>query len=514
MDRPLRVLFATTEAVPFAKTGGLADVAGALPKFLQPLGCELKLVMPFYRSVKKSGIPLKALGDDIEVPVGEEIIEANLFQGQLNETVPVYFIGRDEFFDREYLYGTPRGDYFDNAERFIFFSRAVLNLCQHLGFSPDILHHHEWQTGLIPAYLKSIYRNDPLFSQTAVVFTIHNIAYQGLFKKEKFRVTGLPDEMYNPEGIEFWERINLMKAGIVYADVINTVSRKYSEEIQTPEYGYGLEGILKKRKEDLYGILNGVDYEDWDPSHDSYLVARYQVNDLSGKRECKKDLLKEFNLPPSLMDLPLLGMISRLADQKGFDLLAEILDELFSLDLGFVLLGTGEQKYHDLFSEIARKYPQKAGIRIAYDDRLAHKIEAGIDLFLMPSKYEPCGLNQIYSLRYGTIPVVRATGGLDDTIVHYDPITERGNGFKFSRYEAKEFLNQIKLAIGYYAQPQALAATGPKCDDGKLLLGKIGGSLCRSLSKVPGEEKEPLQSEKCKMQNEPEERAFCIFHAG
>jgi starch synthase len=260
--------------------------------------------------------------------------------------------------------------------------------------------------------------------------------------------------MYNPEGVEFWERINLMKAGIVYADVINTVSRKYSEEVQTAEFGYGLDGVLGKRKEDLHGILNGVDYQDWDPSHDPYLVAPYDLNDLSGKKACKRDLLKEFGLPASLEKVPLLGMISRLADQKGFDLLAELLKELFALDIGFVLLGTGDQKYHDLFSQVARQYPQKAGIRITYDDRLAHKIEAGADLFLMPSKYEPCGLNQIYSLKYGTIPVVRATGGLDDTIVNYDPMTGEGNGVKFKRYDAKELLNGIKEAIRYYAQPK------------------------------------------------------------
>jgi starch synthase len=245
-----------------------------------------------------------------------------------------------------------------------------------------------------------------------------------------------------------------MKAGIVYADVINTVSRKYSEEIQTPEYGYGLEGILRKRKEDLYGILNGIDYQEWNPSQDPHLVAHYDQNNLSGKRECKKDLLEEFQLPLSLLNSPLLGMISRLADQKGFDLLAGILEELFSLDIGFVLLGTGEQKYHDLFTEVARKYPQKAGIKIAYDDRLAHKIEAGSDIFLMPSKYEPCGLSQIYSLKYGTIPVVRATGGLDDTIANYSQATRKGNGFKFTHYDAKEFLSQIKLAIGFYSQPE------------------------------------------------------------
>jgi starch synthase len=454
MEKPLRVLFVTPEAVPFAKTGGLADVAGSLSKFLQKLGCQSNLVMPYYRMVKKSGFPIQYLGEEIEIPTGDEILRAEIYQGKLNHAIPVYFIGRDEFFDREYLYSTPKGDYFDNAERFVFFSKAVLALCQHMGFSPDIIHHHEWQTGLIPAYLKSIYQNDPLFSHTAVVFTIHNIAYQGLFKKEKFRLTGLPMEMYNPEGIEFWERINFMKAGIVYADVINTVSQKYSEEIQTSEYGYGLEGILRKRKEDLYGILNGVDYQDWDPSHDPHLVVRYNLSDLSGKKECKKDLLKELNLPLSLETFPLLGMVSRLTDQKGFDLLVEILEDLFTLDIGLVLLGTGEQKYHDLFTQVAQKYPQRAGIRIAYDDRLAHKIEAGADLFLMPSKYEPCGLNQIYSLKYGTIPVVRATGGLDDTIMNYDPATKRGNGFKFVRYDAKEFLNQIKVAISFYSQPE------------------------------------------------------------
>jgi starch synthase len=316
-----------------------------------------------------------------------------------------------------------------------------------------VIHHHEWQTGLIPAYLKTIYRNHPLFSRTAAVFTIHNIAYQGVFKKEKFQLTGLPPETYNPEGIEFWERINLMKAGIVYADAINTVSKKYSEEILTREYGYGLEGILEKRREDLYGILNGVDYHDWDPSCDPNLIKTYSLKDLSGKRECKKDLLKTFGLPLSLGEVPLFGMISRLADQKGFDLLAEILEELFTLDIGFVLLGTGDQKYQDLFKKVAQAHPQRVGVRLAYDDRMAHQIEAGADFFLMPSKYEPCGLNQIYSLKYGTIPIVRATGGLDDTIQEYHPATRQGNGFKFNRYDAKEFLTGVKKAIQFYYRP-------------------------------------------------------------
>ena len=451
--KPLRVLFVTSEAVPFAKTGGLADVAGALPKFLQALGCEINLVMPYYRMVRKSGAPVEPLDKTLEVTLGDEKIVADLYRGRLTENVPVYFIGCEEYFDREYLYGTSKGDYFDSAERFTFFSKASLALARLLDFSPDIIHHHEWQTGLISAYLKTIPRKDPFLSSTAAVFTIHNIAYQGVFRKEKLALTGLPPEVYSPEGIEFWERINFMKAGIVYADVINTVSRKYSEEIQTPEFGYGLEGILKKRSRDLYGILNGVDYQEWDPAHDRHLAARYSLEDLSGKTICKRDLLKEFQLPSSLERVPVLGVISRLADQKGFDLLAEIIEDLFSLDVGFVLLGTGDQKYHDLFNRIGRKYPQKAGIRIAYDDRLAHKIEAGADFFLMPSRYEPCGLNQIYSLRYGTVPIVRATGGLEDTIVRYDPATGKGNGFKFASYEAKEFLREIKAALRTYRQP-------------------------------------------------------------
>ena len=453
MNRPLRVLFVTSEAVPFAKTGGLADVSGALPKFVHALGCEIKLVMPYYRMVRNSGLPIQPVEQTLEVTLGNETLQADLYRGELTKDLPAYFIGREEFFDREYLYGTPKGDYFDNAERFIFFSKAVLAFSQSMGFSPDIIHHHEWQTGLISAYLNSMYQNHPFFSRTATVFTIHNLAYQGLFRAEKLSLTGLPMEMYNPEGIEFWGRINFMKAGIVYADVINTVSRKYSEEIQTPEYGDGLEGILRKRSRDLYGILNGVDYQQWDPSHDPHLAAHYNLEDLSGKQVCKRDLLKEFGLPPSLENVPVLGVISRLADQKGFDLLAEIIEDLFSLDIGFVLLGTGEQKYHDLFTQIGRKYPRKAGIRIAYDDRLAHKIEAGADIFLMPSKYEPCGLNQIYSLKYGTIPVVRATGGLEDTIVPYDPASGKGNGFKFLHYDAREFFRQIKEALHTYHRP-------------------------------------------------------------
>jgi starch synthase len=454
MTDPLRVLFVASEAVPFAKTGGLADVAGALPKFLPSLGCDVRVVMPYYRMVERSGLPVRPLGESLDVPVGDAIIRADLYEGRLTPEIPVYFIGQKAFYDRDGLYGTPAGDYPDNAERFVLLTRASLLLCRRLGFSPQIIHQHDWQTGLLPAYLRTVYRNDPFFARAATVFTIHNIAYQGLFDAQKLALTGLPPELYNPEGIEFWGKINFLKAGITYSDVINTVSRKYSQEIQTVEFGCGLEGVLNKRKDDLFGILNGVDYDEWNPAGDPHLAARYTSADLAGKRACKEDLLREFGLPPSLAGKPLLGMISRLADQKGFDLLAEILDELFALDIGFVLLGTGDKKYNDLMARVARTYPGQAGIRIAYDNRIAHKIEAGADLFLMPSRYEPCGLNQIYSLRYGTLPVVRATGGLEDTIVDYNPATGKGNGFKFEPYRAEAFLDCIRKALALFRRPE------------------------------------------------------------
>ncbi len=377
--------------------------------------------------------------------------------------MPVYLIKCDEFFDRGSLYGTAKGDYRDNAERFIFFSRCALEACIKLGFTPDIVHCHDWQSGLIPAYLKTIYSNKPNFLKTGSVFTIHNIAYQGLFDRAAFNLTGLPGRLFSIDGLEYWGNMSILKAALMFSDIINTVSKKYSEEIQTTEFGYGMEGILAMRRADLYGILNGVDYDEWNPETDKFLAAQYSSADLKGKQACKEDLLKEFNLPASLRTQPLLGVISRLADQKGFDLLAEIIDELMAINLGFVLLGTGEQKYHDLFAAIGKKYPKRAGIKIAYNNAIAHKIEAGCDLFLMPSRYEPCGLNQIYSLKYGTVPVVRATGGLDDTIVDYNEKDGRGNGFKFSEYSAQEFLHSIKRALKIYADKTKWARLVKNC---------------------------------------------------
>ena len=458
-----KVLFASPEVVPFAKTGGLADVAGTLPVALRSMGCDIRIIMPFYRMVESVAAERTLVVEGLEIPVGNKIYAADIWETRLAQSVPVYLIKCDEFFDRGSLYGTAKGDYRDNAERFIFFSRCALEACMKLGFAPDIVHCHDWQSGLIPAYLKTIYSNKPCFSKTGSVFTIHNIAYQGLFDKDAFNLTGLPGRLFSIDGLEYWGKMSILKAALIFSDVINTVSKKYSEEIQTPEFGYGMEGILARRAADLYGILNGVDYEEWNPAADTYIAAHYSSTDLKGKQTCKEDLLKEYNLPASLRKQPLLGVISRLADQKGFDLLAEIIDELMAIDLGFVLLGTGEQKYHDLFTAIGKKYPQRAGIKIAYNNAIAHKIEAGCDLFLMPSRYEPCGLNQIYSLKYGTVPVVRATGGLDDTIVDYNESDGRGNGFKFTEYSAREFLKVMKRALKVYADKTKWARLVKNC---------------------------------------------------
>jgi starch synthase len=446
-----KVLFVSPEVVPFAKTGGLADVAGTLPVALRSLGCDIRIIMPFYRMVESVATERTLVASGIQIPVGATTYAGDIWETRLNNTVPVYLVKCDEFFDRGNLYGTAQGDYRDNAQRFIFFSRCALEACIKLGYAPDIVHCHDWQAGLVPVYLKTSYRNQPGFSNTASVFTIHNIAYQGLFDKNAFSLTGLPEWLFGIDGLEYWGNMSILKGALIFSDVINTVSRKYSQEIQTPEFGYGMEGILARRRADLYGILNGVDYDEWNPATDRYIAAHYTSADLSGKHLCKKDVLKDYNLPARLGSRPLLGVISRLADQKGFDLLAAIIDQLMAIDLGFVLLGTGEQKYHDLFLAIAQKYPRKAGIKIAYNNALAHKIEAGCDIFLMPSRYEPCGLNQIYSLKYGTVPVVRATGGLDDTIMDYDERTGQGNGFKFTEYRADDFSHAIQRALTLYA---------------------------------------------------------------
>ena len=455
MESHIKTLLVSSEVAPFSKTGGLADVSGSLPGALKNLGCDIRVTTPLYKMVRESGCAAEKILKGLKVKVGESFKKGDVSECVLNGQVKTYLVEKDQYYNRKYLYGTSRGDYSDNAARFIFFSLMVFELCKAIGFKPDVIHCNDWQSGLIPAYLRTVYRNDPFFKHTAVLFTIHNLAYQGNFTEEELALTGLPPETFTPEGIEFWGKVSFLKAGIVYSEVINTVSQAYSREIQTTEYGCGMEGILAYRKDDLFGIINGVDYEIWSPEKDTFIAANYSKDNLSGKIKCKADLISQFGLPESLNNRPLLGMISRLADQKGFDLLAKIMGDLMNLDVGFILLGTGEQKYHELFSDIAKKYPRKAGIRLSYNNALAHKIEAGCDMFLMPSRYEPCGLNQIYSLKYGTIPVVRATGGLDDTIEDYTLSSEVGNGFKFTDYSPHEFLDKIKEALEVYENKDA-----------------------------------------------------------
>jgi starch synthase len=450
MAEALRVLYLSPEVAPFAKTGGLADVAGSLPKTLKAVGCDIRLAMPYYRTAKKGNLKARRLFQDVEISLFGETLRDDIFSSKAGGGIPLYLINKDEYFDREYLYGTSKGDYFDNAERFVYFCRMALLLCKRLDFQPHVVHCNDWQTALIPVYLRTIYRGDPFFSGTCSLLTIHNLAYQGIFDEEKLEATGLPREVYHPGAMEYWGKINLLKAGIVFSDIINTVSHTYSREIQTPEFGYGLDGVLRDRSDHLYGILNGADYGEWNPKTDPLIAANYDETDLSGKAKCKEELLAELNLPGSLNELPLLAVISRLADQKGVDLLAESIEDLMEMDLGIVLLGSGDERYQQLFGRIAKKYPKKAGIKIAYDNTLAHKIEAGADIFLMPSKYEPCGLNQMYSLKYGTVPLVRATGGLADTVQDYNPTTGGGTGFTFRGYRSGDFVDTVREALVVY----------------------------------------------------------------
>ena len=443
----MKILFASPEAVPYAKTGGLADVSGVLPAALAEMGHEVHLILPKYRGIDEKRFPAVQTGMVLKVPISQRVISAEVYTLEPSPRLRVLLLRQDAYYDRDQLYGTPSGDFEDNAERFIFFSRAIAEAA--LELNPDIIHCNDWQTGLIPVYLKTLYRWSPALARAASIFTIHNIGYQGLFWHYDMHLTNLGWDLFTPQALEYYGKLNLLKGGIVFADAVTTVSRKYMEEIQTPEYGAGLDGVLRDRKPDLYGILNGVDYREWSPAQDRFIKEKFDPSDLRGKRACKADLQQEFYLKVD-PGIPLVGVISRLTDQKGFDLLAPIIEPLLNLGIQFVLLGTGEEKYHLLFQKIGQKYPQKAGIRIAFDNTLAHKIEAGADMFLMPSLYEPCGLNQIYSLKYGTVPIVRATGGLDDTIQDFNPLTGEGTGFKFREYKSSSLLEAIKRALQVY----------------------------------------------------------------
>lgn len=447
---PLRIWFCTPEAVPFAKTGGLADVAGALPAALAEAGCDVRIVLPGYRAIDRGKFTFRTIGT-ASVPLGGARVDVGFLEGRLpgaGRPVPVYLVAHEPSFGRAGLYGENGRDYEDNLERFTVFGRGALALPGHLGWAPDVVHGQDWQTGLLPVWLREEPR-PPALERTATLFTIHNLAYQGLFPPERLPATGLGRHVFTPQGLEFYGKVNLLKGGLVYADRLSTVSEQYAREIQTPEYGCGLDGVLRERAADLTGILNGVDYSAWDPPTDAHLAARYTPEDLSGKAVCRRDLRRDRRLDDA-PDAPVVGMISRLADQKGVDLVAAVLDRLVAAGAQFVLLGTGEPKYHELFRAFHERYRGRVAVTLGFDDALAHRIEGGADMFLMPSRYEPSGLNQLYSLRYGAVPVVRRTGGLADTIVDATPeALARGtaNGFVFDAYEPAALWEALERAL-------------------------------------------------------------------
>jgi starch synthase len=439
----MKILIASAEVVPFAKTGGLADVAGALPKALRELGHDVRVIMPLYKQIDRKKYRLAKISTGMMVDMLEKVELADVYEGVIPETdVEVYFIANEKYFGRDSLYQNKGVDYPDNLERFSFYCKAALKFIKEMNWQPDVLHANDWQSALMIMYIKTLYKGDRFYSGISTLYSIHNMGYMGLFPADQMSVAGLSAEYFNSNALEFYGKMALTKAGFVYSDIINTVSEKYALEIQTPEYGYGLEGLLQFRAKDLFGIVNGIDYELWNPETDKSLAVTYGPRSLAGKAANKEELQKKNGLP--VKDVPVIGIISRLADQKGFDILAQEIVAIMNMDLQIVLLGTGEPKYHELFKEIKAKYPEKLGLNIGFDAALAQLIYAGSDMFLMPSRYEPCGLGQLISYKYGTVPVVRKTGGLADTV--QDNVT----GFVFEDYSGIALLDTIKRAVAAY----------------------------------------------------------------
>jgi|CZKC01.1.fsa_nt_gi starch synthase len=458
----MRILFVASEGLPFSKTGGLADVVEALPKALVEIGNEVAIVLPRYRGTRAATVVMPSM----TIPTGAGLRFPAVADGTVIAGVRYFFVDDPEYFNREQLYGEQGKDYPDNAERFGEFSRAAIEIAKHI-WPPDVIHCHDWQTAPVPVLLRTLYAADPLVRAIPVVFTIHNMGYHGQFPRAVLAELGLPENLFRMDALEFFGKVNFLKGGLIYSDFLTTVSKRYAQEIQTPEFGHGLDGVVRDRAAQLRGILNGADYSIWSPEKDTLIAARYSAKDLTGKKACKRDLLEQFKLDATDLQRPLIGIVSRFAAQKGFDLIEEIADDLLSDGAAIVALGAGEPRYESLFRELAGKYPRQVGVKIAYDNALAHKIEAGADMFLMPSHYEPCGLNQMYSLHYGTVPIVRATGGLDDTIEQYDATTGKGTGFKFAEYNSQALLKSVRQALAVYRTPQAwqkLQVTGMSRD--------------------------------------------------
>ncbi|HPQ81917.1 MAG TPA: glycogen synthase GlgA, partial [bacterium] len=444
----MRIVSISSEVVPFAKTGGLADVAGTLPRELAAAGDRVSIVMPYYpKKTDACKFNIRTTGKKVVVPFGEWKLEGEILHTSVKPNVDVYFIGQPQFFNRNELYQTKDGDYPDNAERFTFFSRAAIEAMIAMKIRPDIVHVHDWQAALIPLFLKTHYKDSGDFVQTKTLLTIHNLGYQGLFPPDDMRLLNLGWEYFTFDKLEFWGKLNFLKAGIVYADAINTVSSKYASEILTEEFGCGLHDALSYRKKELFGILNGIDYGEWNPETDGFIARKFSASQAGGKAECKADLQKRFGIAVR-PNSPLIGIVGRLTVQKGFDIVSEAMPALVEMGVQFAILGTGEKKYEEMLSQSAKDHPEAVGLELAYNNESAHRIEAGSDFFLMPSRYEPCGLNQMISLKYGTIPIVRATGGLDDSIVDFDG--KKGTGFKFAGITAPDLVAVVGRALEIY----------------------------------------------------------------
>jgi starch synthase len=448
----MRVILASSEVTPYSKTGGLADVAGALPGALRRIGCDISVITPRYTGLgRRHGDVVRddtgeLLFEDLYVPFAHGVKYAAVWRDwpQGPEGAPVYFIDNQEYFGRGYIYGS--GDF--DVERFAFFSRACLELAKRIGPPPDIFHCTDWQTGLIPAYLTTVYAADPFFRKTATLFTIHNLAYQGYFDPNLLPKFGFDWDVF-AYGMEFHQAANSLKSGLYFSTALSTVSRKYAQEIQTPEFGAQMEGLLQQRRNDLLGILNGVDYNEWNPEIDHHLAARYSSENLDGKMACKKDLLERYQLPVDL-EKPVVAIVTRLTPQKGVTLTRDAIWRILDTGAYFVLLGSGAQEYEGFFQHVRDTRPGQVGVYFGFSGPLSHQVEAGADLFLMPSSYEPCGLNQMYSLKYGTVPIVRGVGGLDDTIANFEPTTEQGNGYKFYEFSADRLVEKYYEALMVY----------------------------------------------------------------
>jgi len=447
----MRIIIVGSEMTPFVKTGGLADVIGALSRELAELGHEVVTFLPLYRALKDKAAAAQCVSNNIRVPMGGRSMVGAVYELQLAERLRVAFVRQDELFDREGLYGESDHDYEDNAARYLFFSKAVVASIPALRFVPDVLHAHDWQAAFVPLWWS---RTLAPAWRLRTVFTIHNLAYQGLFPRRQFDLTNLPADYFGVKGLEFHGQLNVLKAGLLYSDVLTTVSQHYAQEIQTKEYGCGLEGLLKSYRGKLHGVLNGADYTEWNPRTDRHIVANYDSHSLANKVTCKRALLETLKLPVERAWAPVIGMVSRIVEQKGYDFITETIPQIISMGASLAILGEGDPDLEKRLQKLAERYPTRLSLRLCFDEALAHQIEAGADMFLMPSRFEPCGLNQMYSLRYGTVPIVRATGGLADTVEPYNPGTQTGNGFSFEACTPAAMLAAVARALETYRQRQ------------------------------------------------------------